>query len=218
LGKTIKVSILVVAKLTNNNQVLVITGTLKFNFFGKTKDIVVFSRSQNVNFNWSYSNTISGTWSFNIYVPLPPPVSFMGINFGFSASYSIPIQLGANGVASASVYTCTFFADVGAALSVDASAALRVIAVEGGVFIKGTLVSVRTDPKVILKYKYTQKILELTVDWKFYLRAFSFKWGFFWRYWKPFSWSGKKIIAEWTISNGIQKTYPVLSLFKTYQL
>ena len=42
LGKTIKVSILVVAKLTNNNQVLVIKGTLKFNFFGKTKDIVVF--------------------------------------------------------------------------------------------------------------------------------------------------------------------------------
>lgn len=207
------------AKLTNNNQVLVITGTLKLNFFGKTKDIVVFSRSQNVNFNWSYSNTISGSWSFNIYVPLPPPVSFMGINFGFSVSYSIPILLSAKGVSSTGAYTCTFLADVSTALNVDASAALRVIAIEGGVYIKGTLVSVRTDPKLILKYIFAQKILELTVDWKFYLKAFSFKWGFFWRYWRLFKgWTDKKIIVEYPITNGIQKTYPILSLFKTYKL
>ena len=100
----------------------------------------------------------------------------------------------------------------------DASAALRLVVVEGGVYIKGTLVSVRTDPKVILKYLLQKKILELTVDWKFYLRAFSFKWGFFWRYWRPFKWSDKIIIKEYPISNGIEKTFTALSLFKTYQL
>jgi hypothetical protein len=219
LGKTIKVSFLVVADIDSTKQILTVTGTIKFNFFGKTKNIEVFKRSQNVNFNWSFSKTISGSWSFNIYVPLPPPVSFLGINFSFTASYSIDVNLNANGVASATFYTCTFTANAGTAIGVDASAALRAVVVEGGVFIKGTLVSLRTDPKVILKYKYAQKLLELTVVWKFYLRAFSFKWGFFWRYWRLFKgWSDKKIIAEYTISNGIEKTFTALDLFKTYQL
>jgi len=51
------------------------------------------------------------------------------------------------------------------------------------------------------------------------LRAFSFKWGFFWRYWRLFKgWSDRKIIAEYTISNGIEKTFTALDLFKTYKL
>ena len=159
LGKTIKVSFLVVADIDSTKQILTVTGTLKFNFFGKTKDIEVFKRSQNVNFNWTFNKTFSGSWSFNIYVPLPPPVSFLGINFAFSASYTIDVKLTANGVASATFYTCTFTADAGTAIGVDASAALRAVVVEGGVYIKGTLVSLRTDPKVILKYKYAEKLL-----------------------------------------------------------
>lgn len=202
LGKTIKVSILVIAKLVNN-QVLVITGTLRLNFFGVKKDIVVFNRSQNVNYNWSYNHTFSGSWSFNIYVPLPPPVSFLGINFGFTVSYSIPVSLSSTGsTSSVDFYQCTFATNVGASLNVDASAALRAIVVEGGVFIKGTLVSLRTDPKLVLKYFYMTNKLNVALSWYFYVRAFSFKWGFFWRYWRLFSgWSSKKIIAQWTISN-----------------
>ena len=120
MGKKIKVSILVEAKLTSNNQVLVITGTLKFDFFGKTKNIVVFNRSQNVNFNWSYTNSISGTWGFNFYIPLPPPVSFMGINFGFSATFTVDIKLSATGTAAVNVYTCKFIADAGTSLTASA--------------------------------------------------------------------------------------------------
>lgn len=146
----------------------------------------------------------------------------MGINFGFSVTYSITINLSANGVPSVNVVTFKFIADVGTALTVQASAALRVVAIEGGVFIQGTLVSVRTDPKVILKFTTipnTPKTLLATVDWKFYLRAFSFKWGFFWRYWRLFKgWSSKKIIAEYTITNGIQKTFTVLNWSKSYIL
>ena len=200
-GKTIKVSILVVAKLIDN-QVLSITGTIRLEFFGKTKDIVVFSRQQNVNFNWSYSHTFSGTWSFNIYIPLPPPVSFIGINFGFSVGYSIPISLSATGSATDKYYLSSFLANVGASIGVDASAAIRVIVVEGGVFIKGTLVSVRTDPKLVLTYYYSAKKLNVTLSWYFYFRPFAFTWGFFWRYWRLFrGWSDRKIFAQWVISN-----------------
>jgi hypothetical protein len=86
---------------------------------------------------------------------LPPPVSFIGINFGFSVAYSIPINLSATGSATAvDYYQSTFLANVGAGVGVDASAAIRVIAVEGGVFIQGTLISVRTDPKLVLTYYY----------------------------------------------------------------
>ena len=195
MGKTIRVSILVVAKLTNNKQTLVLTGTLKFNFFGKTKNIVVFQQSRDIKFNWSYSNTISGTWSFNFYIPLPPPVSFIGINFSFSATFSVSISLGLNGSTGASVYTFNAFANVGSSLTADASAALRVSAIEGGVFISGTLISVRTDPRLTLRYKYVAKQLQVLLDWKFHLRAFAFKWGFFWSYWRLFKgWSPRKII------------------------
>ena len=39
LGKSIKVSFLVVADIDSTKQILTVTGTLKFNFFGKTKNI-----------------------------------------------------------------------------------------------------------------------------------------------------------------------------------
>ena len=186
-GKTIKVSILVVAKLIGN-QVLSITGTIRLEFFGKTKDIVVFSRQQNVNFSWCYSHTFSGTWSFNIYIPLPPPVSFIGINFGFSVGYSIPISLSVTGFATDKYYQSTFLANVGAGIDVDASAAIRVI--------------VRTDPKLVLTYNYSTQKLNVILSWYFYFRPFAFTWGFFWRYWRLFrGWSDRKIIAQWVISN-----------------
>lgn len=180
----------------------------------------MFQRTQNVNINWSWSKTISGTWSFNFYIPLPPPVSFIGINFGFSATFSVTVGLGINGSSAPSVYTCVFTANVGTAIDVDASAALRVVVIEGGVYIGGTLVSVNTDPKLTLIYKYglTPKKLQVLFDWKFHIRAFQFSFGFFWRYWYPFRWSDRKIIKSWVISNGITKTYPIMTINKEYNL
>jgi len=216
-GKTIKVSILVVAKLVDN-QLLVITGTIRLDFFGKKKDIVIFNRQQNVNFNWSYSHTFSGAWSFNIYIPLPPPVSFIGINFGFSVGYSIPINLSATGSATAAdFYRSTFLANISASVGVDASAAVRVIAVEGGVFIKGTLVSIRTDPRLVLTYYYGPRRLNVALSWYFYFKPFTFNWGFFWRYWRLFrGWSRRIIIAQWSISNPPEKSYPILNFSRDY--
>jgi hypothetical protein len=52
------------------------------------------------------------------------------------------------------------------------------------------------------------KSIVLSVTWYFYLNAFSFEWGFFYRYWRLFKgWSSRKIIAKWPISNGITKKY-----------
>lgn len=157
LGKTIQVSFIIVATLDSSRQILTVTGTIRFNFFGQTKDIQVFNKAQNVNFNWSWSKSFSGSWSFNVYVPLPPPVSFIGINFAFSASFSIDISLNANGVSTFSYYDFIFAANAGTAVNVDASAAVRAVVVEGGVYIQGTLVSLRTDPKFSLRYNYSQK-------------------------------------------------------------
>lgn len=39
--------------------------------------------------HWSKGIKLSGSWNINFYIPLPPPVSALGINFGFSVSYSI---------------------------------------------------------------------------------------------------------------------------------
>ena len=81
------------------------------------------------------------------------------------------------------------------------------------------MVSVRTDPTLTLAYKYLLKQLNVNVKWNFILRAFAFKWGFFWRYWRLFKgWSSKKIIKEWPISNGIATTYPILNINRTYNL
>lgn len=98
----------------------------------------------------------------------------MGINFGVSASFSIEVGLFANGVytASINVYDFKIGAVASTGVTVDASAALRIIAIEGGVYIKGTLFKVSTDPTLSLKYKLGTKQLAITALWKFYLKAF----------------------------------------------
>lgn len=91
-----------------------------------------------------------------------------------------------------------------------ASAAVRVVLVEGGVFLDGTLVKVGTDPSVTLSFYWYSKCINVVVSWYFWLHAFQYKWGFYWRYWKPFSWSSKKIIAQWNIGNGYYQKWQIL--------
>lgn len=108
------------------------------------------------------------------------------------------------------VFTFEVGANVGTEVGVEASAAVRLIAIEGGAFIGGTLVNLSTDPKMILAFNLQTKVVTPKITWYFYVKAFKFEWGFFYRYWRLFSgWSGKKIIAKWPISNGIMQTYLV---------
>jgi len=52
-----------------------------------------------------------------------------------------------------------------------------------------------TDPTLKFVYKYALQKLDVSLAWKFDLKAFAFKWGFFWRYWTFWDgWSNKKII------------------------
>lgn len=95
-------------------------------------------------------------------------------------------------------------------VDVDARASVRVIAIEGGVFIKGTVVRVGTDPMVTLSYYWSDKKISIAVSWYFWLAIFQFKWGFFWRYWRLFKgWSGVKIIKQWVISSGYYQTWKI---------
>jgi hypothetical protein len=180
----------------------VFTGTLRQDFFGSQKNIVVFNRSQDVNCNLSFSNTITGNWSFNIFIPLPPPVSFLSINFGFAVSYSIPVNFSSTGSIQAGFYQCIFKANAATTHNVNASAAVRTITTEGGVFISGTLVSTRTDPTLVLKYFFFTDKITITLNWDYYLRPFAFTWGFFWRSYTPLNgWSARKIISQYNIKN-----------------
>jgi len=116
---------------------------IKFVIFGTTKYVTVVDFTRSADYNWSDNKVYNGVLNFNIYISLPPPASIIGINFSFSSSYSINVKLSSTGVytASINVYDFKIGALVNAEMKVDASATLRVAVIEGGVFIKGTLVS-----------------------------------------------------------------------------
>jgi hypothetical protein len=65
---------------------------------------------------------------------------------------------------------------------------------------------VRTDPTLSLTYYDSPKRIIAKTEWYFWIYAFQYDWGFFYRYWKFWSgWSGKKIIAKWTIKGVYSK-------------
>jgi len=80
-----------------------IVGTLKFVLFGSSKSITLFDYTRIVGYNWNLNKSFSGIWGFTLYVPLPPPVSFIGLNFGISANYSIDVNLFGNGTFNSTI-------------------------------------------------------------------------------------------------------------------
>jgi len=89
--------------------------------------------------------------------------------------------------------------------------------VEGGVYLKGTLFKVSTDPTLNMSYLLAQKKLAIQVLWNYNVKLFQTEWGFFWRYWKPFSWSKKSIIVSYKI-NGVDAIYKIMNTTKNYSL
>lgn len=183
-----------------------------YDLFGNSRSINIFSYTKDVTLSWSKAYDLNGSWSFSIYIPLPPPVSFLGINFSFGVNYKIHVDIYAKG--SPEITACIYNFEIGAnaetGVGVDASAAVRAIVIEGGVFISGDLVKLSTDPKLSIGLNIQTKSIVTHVTWYFYIKAFYMEWGFFYRYWKLFKgWSGRKIISKWPISNGITKKYLV---------
>jgi hypothetical protein len=74
---------------------------------------------------------LSGSYSAGIYIPLPPPVSFLGINLAFNVDFSISVTL--YGKSTTSTVQCTYNFEVGAnagtAVKVGASAAVRAVVI-----------------------------------------------------------------------------------------
>lgn len=102
-----------------------------YSLFGATKSVEIFNYIKSVNLAWSKNYSISGSYGASIYIPLPPPVSFLGINFSFTVSFSLSVTIYAK--TDAQIQNCIFKfevgADVGTSVGVGASAAIRAIAI-----------------------------------------------------------------------------------------
>ncbi len=180
--------------------------------FGVSKTKTLFSFTKQIGANWTWGQNWGGNWTFSFSVPLPPPVSFITINFYVTVGYTINLNL----YSSVQQWWYPLIHEVKAVAStslwVNAAATVKVVAVEGGVFIAGTIVKVSTDPTCTLYY-YLQpqhKFIIFWIKWYWEILAFQFEWGFKWRYWF-FGWKPWQIIAKWTISNGITQKYQILN-------
>jgi hypothetical protein len=104
------------------------TGIMKYDLFSKSKQITIFNFVKSVNYAWSYSTSFSGNWGFSIYIPLPPPVSFLGINFAFNIGYSISLSVSSTNNGGYP-YKYVVGAVASTALTTDASAAVRAVVI-----------------------------------------------------------------------------------------
>lgn len=97
-----------------------------YKLFGNQKDIDIFNYVKDIAFNWSESYDLGGNWGFSFFIPFPPPVSFLGADFSFGASFNIHVDIYVKGnpVIRACVYTFEVGANASTALGVDASAAV----------------------------------------------------------------------------------------------
>lgn len=176
------------------------TGKIIYSLFGQTKIVTIFNFKKSVVFSWNWIKQYNGQWSFNLWIGLPSPVNFIGISLKFKINYVIDLQLNANTVFGFNPYTFKVAALATTQVNTAAEAALRLLVIEGGVFMNGVLLKVGTDPALSLYYYFSQKKLKIITTWYFWILTFQYKWGFFYRYWKFWSgWSSKKIIKQWNI-------------------
>jgi hypothetical protein len=162
---------------------------------GSLKSVPVFNFKKSVSSSWNWSKQYKGDWSFSLAIPLPPPVSFITINLRFKVSYVIDIKIDIIGGSGINPYIVKANALATTRVDTDASAALKVVAIEGGVFMSGTLLNAGTDPKFTLSYYFKAKYINIFAQWYFWVNAFKYNWGFYYRNWSLWSgWSQKKII------------------------
>lgn len=185
------------------------TGKMIYILFGKSKTLSLFNFRKSVSFNWSWNKQYKGDWGFNVWIGLPKPVNFIGISFSFKVSYVINLSLNADTFPGINPYKFKVKALATTQVDTNAKASLKVVAIIGGVFIRGTLVKAGTDPTITLSYYFAKQEIKIQALWYFWIYAFQYKWGFFYRYWRLFKgWTGEKIIKQWTIK-GIYRKYNI---------
>lgn len=176
-------------------------GTFNYQLFGNFKSVTIFNFRKSIRYSWAWNNKYSGNWGFSVWLGLPSPVNFIGMTFNFNVKYIIYVNLDMITTASTNTYIVTAACVATTKLDTDASAALKLVAIEGGVFISGTLLNAGTDPKIQLTYYYTQRVINVLARWYFWINSYSYKWGFYYRTWSFWSgWSAKKIISQWNIN------------------
>ncbi len=111
---------------------------------------------------------LGGSWGFDVYIPFPPPYSFAGIRFIFSIRYSIDIAVVSTHIL-ANPYKVIISSTVDTSIFTDSSASVGILQlVEGGIFIRGTIAKVRTDPKLTISYYWlTQKRINIQILWNY---------------------------------------------------
>ena len=139
-----------------------------------------------------------------MWVGLQKP-KILGFKFNIKINYEILINLSSK-VKDFNPFTVEVQAIANAKATTDSSAAIRVLFIEGGVFIKGTLVRAKTDPKVTAIFDFPKQKISLKVVWYAELYAFEADWGFFYRRWRiRKGWTGRKIIKKWEIDSIYKK-------------
>ncbi len=175
------------------------------------KSIPIFNFKKSVSYGWTWSKQYKGNWDFSVSIGLPAPVNFISLNFNFKVSYVIDIKIDVETNQSMKPYRVKVNTLATTRVDTDASAGLRLIAIEGGVFMAGTLLNAGTDPKITLSYYFAKKYISILAQWYFWINAFNYKFAFYYKKWSFWSgWSGRKIIKQWTI-NGVYGKWVIVN-------
>lgn len=211
LGKTLTVKLSITCSLkafasnsTNPNNTVTCSASIILTYAGITKNIPVYSFTKQIK-NWSQSASFGGQWGIGIVIPLPPPVSFIQIALSFKIGYGLGI--GVSAVLVANKFTASSF--VNTSVSASAEAGIRVGIAEAGVYLGGTIVSIRTEPTLSLILNFSK--ISGSAVWKLKLNAFSFNWGLYYKWCYFFGCGSKKTITSWTVTQGVSSTYTIFS-------
>jgi len=212
LGKPLAVYLHVDCSMTvyNNNakdpqNTIQCNADLELNLAGKIKKVHLFDFSKLAK-TWSTSVNYGGSWGVGLVIPLPPPVSFIQISLSFNIGYSVGLGVYVS-IAGTQVTTGAY---VSTALVASAEAGVRVLIAEGGVYIKGTLVSVKTEPKLTINLGING--ITGNVAWLFKLNAFSFSWGLYYKWCYIFGCGSRHELTNWKINQGLTNTWTILYL------
>lgn len=217
LGKVFSIDVItscsyIVNNITNlvssSNQISC-TGQVTLKYGSAVKNVPVFSFVKNIT-NWTQASTISGGWGVSFSITLPPPVSIISVNLYVGYSYNFALSAYLLFVSPNNVTAGCY---VNGTVSGYGSAGLRVLTLEGGVYISGTIAKILAEPTITGLVSMIPKKYQGTAMIKVTVYPIILTWGFYYRYKKVFGgWTGNIPISSWTIVQVYVPTIPVYSL------
>lgn len=63
------------------------------NLFGNINNYKVFDWTKSVSFVWSYQDTFTGGKGYKIWIGLPKPVDFIGLNIYIEVAYRVDVDV-----------------------------------------------------------------------------------------------------------------------------